>query len=206
MSRNQENDMNNEENKQFLGEGLNRRDLLKTGLSGMLGILPLLVLGSLPAQASTFATSKSDAFNITFRNQHTGETFSGPYRVGGKYLPDAFEQINSVLRDFRTGEVFPVDPRIIDILYMSHRKAGTAQPFEVLSGYRSPRTNNMLQRVSEGVAQHSLHLTGQAVDVRLPGYSTKKLRNIAVSIRSGGVGYYPESNFVHMDTGKVRTW
>ena len=190
----------------FLNEGMNRRDLLKTGLSGMLGVLPVLLLNSVPAQAATFATSKTDAYNITFRNQHTGESFSGPYRVGGKYLPDAFEKINTILRDFRTGEVFPVDPRVIDILYMAHRKAGVAQAFEVLSGYRSPRTNDMLVRVSEGVAQHSLHLTGQAVDVRLPGYSTRKLRNIAVNIRSGGVGYYPDSNFVHMDTGKIRTW
>ena len=195
-----------EETIQLLGDGLNRRDVLKAGLTGMLGILPVLVLGSLPAQASTFAAPKADAFNITFRNQHTGETFSGAYRVGGKYLPDAFDRINEILRDFRTGEVFPVDPRIIDILYMTHRKAGVSQPYEVLSGYRSPRTNSMLNRVSEGVAQHSLHLTGQAVDVRLPGYSTKKLRNLAVNIRAGGVGYYADSNFVHIDTGKVRTW
>jgi len=197
--------MDNEQ-KQLLGEGLNRRDLLKVGFTGMLSALPLLALGGLPAQASTFAVPKMDAFNIDFRNQHTGETFSGAYRIGGKYLPDAFEQINSILRDFRTGEVFPVDPRIIDILYMSHRKAGATAPFEILSGYRSPRTNSMLRRHSEGVAQHSLHLTGQAVDVRLPGYSTRKLRNVAVKIRAGGVGYYKNSNFVHMDTGKVRTW
>lgn len=195
-----------EENTLFLGDGLNRRDVLKAGLTGMLGILPALVLGSLPAQATTFAASKADPFNITFRNQHTGETFSGAYRVGGKYLPDAFDRINEILRDFRTGEVFPVDPRVIDILYMTHRKAGVNQPYEILSGYRSPRTNSMLNRVSEGVAQHSLHLTGQAVDVRLPGYSTRKLRNVAVNIRAGGVGYYADSNFVHIDTGKVRTW
>lgn len=195
-----------ENNQPLLPEGLNRRDVLKAGLTGMLGILPVLVIGSLPAQASTMALPKADAFNITFRNQHTGESFSGAYRVGGKYLPDAFEQINAVLRDFRTGEVFPVDPRVIDILYMAHRKAGASHPFEILSGYRSPRTNSMLVRSSEGVAQHSLHLTGQAVDVRLPGYSTKKLRNLAVNIRAGGVGYYPDSNFVHIDTGKIRTW
>lgn len=195
-----------DEAKKFLDAGLNRRDLLKAGLAGMMGILPVLLLGGMPAEAATFSASRTDAYNITFRNQHTGEVFSGPYRVGGKYLPDAFEQINQILRDFRTGEVFPVDPRIIDILYMTHRKAGANQPFEVLSGYRSPRTNDMLRRVGEGVAQHSLHLTGQAVDVRLPGYSTRKLRNVAVNIRAGGVGYYASSNFVHMDTGKVRTW
>ncbi|HEY8191098.1 MAG TPA: DUF882 domain-containing protein [Alphaproteobacteria bacterium] len=189
-----------------LSEGLNRRDVLKTGLAGMMGVLPVLLLGSLPVHAGTFAAPKSDAYSIAFRNQHTGEYFSGAYRVGGKYLPESFERINNVLRDFRTGEVFPVDPRIIDIMYVSHRKTGANQPFEVLSGYRSPRTNDMLRRASEGVAQHSLHLTGQAVDVRLPGYSTRNLKSIAVKIRAGGVGYYPDSNFVHMDTGKVRQW
>lgn len=196
-----------DEAKKFLDAGVNRRDVLKAGLTGMAGVLPLLLLGSLPAEAASFAASpRSQAYNITFRNQHTGETFSGPYRVGGRYLPDAFEQINLIMRDFRTGEVFPVDPRVIDILYMAHRKTGARQPFEVLSGYRSPRTNDMLRRSSEGVATHSLHLTGQAVDVRLPDYSTRQLRNVAVGMRAGGVGYYADSNFVHMDSGKVRTW
>lgn len=194
------------EEKNAFAEGFNRRDILKAGLTGALGALPLLLLGSVPAQASSMALPRTDAFNITFRSQHTGEMFSGAYRVGGKYLPDAFEQINSVLRDFRTGEIFPVDPRVIDILYMTHRKSGAGEPFEILSGYRSPRTNDMLRRNSEGVAQHSLHLTGQAVDVRLPGYSTKKLSRVAINIRAGGVGYYADSNFVHVDTGKVRTW
>lgn len=188
-----------------LATGLNRREILKTGLTGFLGALPLVLLGP-EVKAATLALPGTGAFDISFRNQHTGETFSGTYRVGSKYLPEAFEQINVVLRDFRTSDIFPIDPRVIDILYMIRKKAGRQGPFEILSGYRSPKTNAMLSRVSTGVAKNSLHLTGQAIDLRLPGYSTRKIRDVARGLRAGGVGYYPKSNFVHVDTGKVRHW
>ncbi|HEU4837791.1 MAG TPA: DUF882 domain-containing protein [Micavibrio sp.] len=161
-----------------------------------------------PASAAIF--SRGDRFDgarrISFRNSHTGEIFSGVYRVGDKYLPDAFERINVVLRDFRTNELFPIDPRVIDIIYSVHNLTQRDEPYEVLSGYRCPKTNANLRSHSEGVAKNSLHMTGQAIDLRLPGYETKQIRKLAISLKAGGVGYYPKSNFVHMDTGDVRTW
>ncbi len=146
------------------------------------------------------------ARRISFRNQHTGDLFSGVYRVGDKYLPDAFEQINFVMRDFRSNEVFPIDPRVLDIMYQVHRMTGSSEPFEVLSGYRCPKTNAMLRKASTGVAKNSLHMTGQAVDIRLPGFATSRIRDLAVSLKAGGVGYYRRSNFVHMDSGDIRSW
>ena len=161
-----------------------------------------------PASAAIFSrgTQFDGARKISFRNTHTGETFSGVYRVGDKYLPDAFDRINIVLRDFRSNELFPIDPRVMDIIFSVHQMTQKPEPYEVLSGYRCPKTNAGLRSNSEGVAKNSLHMTGQAIDLRLPGYSTKQMRNLAVSLKAGGVGYYPKSDFVHMDTGDVRTW
>ncbi len=163
-----------------------------------------------PASAAIFSKSYSESGSrkISFRNSHTGETFSGVYRVGDKYLPDAFERINVVLRDFRTNQLFPIDPRAIDIIYAVHQQTQHTDPYEILSGYRCPKTNAMLREGTSktGVAKNSLHMTGQAIDLRLPGFDTKRVRDLAKSLRAGGVGYYPKSNFVHMDTGDVRSW
>lgn len=179
---------------------LDRRGVLKMGLAGLLGsIVP--ILPSVEAKASGFS-----AWRVSLRHAHTGETFSGVYRVGNKYLPEAFERLNYVLRDFRTGEAFPMDPRVVDIVSMVQAKTRIAGPLEVLSGYRSPRTNAMLRKASNGVARNSFHMYGQAMDIRMPGYSSKKLRSVASALKAGGVGYYPKSNFVHVDTGKVRSW
>lgn len=189
----------------FSGKEITRRDILKAGVLGGL-LLPALV--SSPASAATRIVFPSGrgATAIAFRNQHTGESFNGVYRVGDRYLPDAFEQINVILRDFRTGEAFPVDPRVIDILFSIRDRIGTNAPFEVLSGYRSPKTNAYLRQVGGGVARNSLHMTGQAIDVRLPGYSTRRLSDVAANLKVGGVGYYKQSDFVHIDTGQVRRW
>jgi len=180
---------------------LDRRDFMKGGLAAMLAAsVPLI--GAADANAITNFAS----WRVNLRFYHTGESFSGVYRVGDRYLPEAFERMNYVLRDFRTGEVFPMDPRVLDIISRLQQKIGTSQPFEILSGYRSPKTNNMLRNSSSGVARNSYHMYGQALDVRMPGYSTRKLRNHAQSLRSGGVGYYSKSNFIHIDTGDVRSW
>ena len=164
---------------------------------------------AVPASAAMLSQKGEEfegARRISFRNSHTGEIFSGVYRVGDKYLPDAFDKINIVMRDFRTNELFPIDPRVIDIIYTVHQMTRQSEPYEILSGYRCPKTNKGLRSHSEGVAKNSLHMTGQAVDLRLPGFDTKQIRNLAISLKAGGVGYYARSNFVHMDSGDVRTW
>ncbi len=180
-----------------------RRDILKMGL----GTLLASVVPFIPVK-SAFARNRDrfSAWNISFRHAHTGESFSGAYRVGDRYLPEAFERMNYILRDYRMDEVFPMDPRIIDILALIHERADATEPYQILSGYRSPRTNAMLRHSSVGVAKNSYHMYGQAIDIRVPGKSTKALRNVALSLRAGGVGYYPRSSFVHVDTGKVRSW
>lgn len=181
------------------GLNLSRRDVLKLGAGGLVAAAAPL----LPAQA---LAAKNRIWEVSFRNAHTGESFSGVYRVGDHYIPDAFERLNYFLRDFRTGEAFPMDPHVIDILSLVQEGAEKTGPLEILSGYRTPKTNAMLRRVSEGVAQNSYHMYGQAIDIRMPGLGTRKLSQIARALRAGGVGYYPKSHFVHVDTGDIRSW
>lgn len=180
---------------------LDRRDLLKMGLVGILGAVTPVMAGR-----SAFAATRGGEWRISIHQAHTNERFDDVYRVGDYYIPEAFERLNYVLRDFRTQEIFPMDPRVVDILSLVQAKTPGERSLEVLSGYRSPKTNAMLRRSSTGVAKNSLHMYGQAIDIRLPGYSTKKLRAVARSLRAGGVGYYPSSNFVHVDTGEIRSW
>ena len=178
---------------------IDRRDILKLGLAGMLAtVVPL----GLPSTGH----AARNTWRVAFRHGHTGESFNGVYRVGDKYLPEAFERLNYVLRDFRTGEVFPMDPRVIDIISIVQKKAAQREPLEVLSGYRSPKTNAGLRRNTSGVAKNSFHMYGQAIDMHINGFRTQKLRDIARNLRAGGVGYYPRSDFIHVDTGSVRSW
>ncbi len=177
-----------------------RRDVLQMGTAGLVSMVTPLLAG----KAAQAASPKM--WQVSFRQAHTGESFSGVYRVGDQYLPDVFERLNYMLRDFRTGEAFPMDPRVIDVLSMVQQGTGKDTPLEILSGYRTPKTNAMLYRVSEGVARNSYHMYGQAIDIRMPGYNTKKLSQVARGLRAGGVGYYPKSHFVHVDTGEIRSW
>jgi uncharacterized protein YcbK (DUF882 family) len=137
---------------------------------------------------------------------HTGERLVVEYFTGGAYLPDALGSIDHLLRDFRTNEIHAIDRQLLDLLHALSRTTGTRMPFQVISGYRSPATNQMLRSRSEGVAAHSLHMEGQAIDLRLPDVTLRTLRDAARALRGGGVGYYPASNFVHVDTGRVRIW
>lgn len=191
-----------------LSTDMNRRSFLGIGAATLGGVLiPSLVS---PALANGFkgGVIGEGSRRLAFRNTHTGESFSGVYRVGDKYLPDAFRQINTVMRDFRTNQVYSMDPRVIDIIYTVHSMTGQSKPFEIISGYRSPKTNNMLRGRSKksGVAQKSLHMSGRAIDLRMEDFSTARLRDLAISLQAGGVGYYSKSNFVHMDSGDVRAW
>jgi len=143
---------------------------------------------------------------LSFHNLHTGETFEGAYWADGGYLPHAVAEIRKVLRDFRTGEQHEMDSRLLDLLTVLRGRLETSQPFEVISGYRSPATNAMLRESSDGVAAHSLHMEGKAIDIRVPGRALTHLRDAALGLAAGGVGYYPASDFVHVDVGRVRRW
>lgn len=143
---------------------------------------------------------------IAFRNLHTGESLKTAYWEDGAYLPEALREIDRLMRDYRTDEVERMDPALVDMLYALRGKLDSRAPFQVVSGYRSPRTNAMLRAQSGGVAKRSLHMRGMAVDVFLPDRDLKSLRNAALAMKAGGVGYYPKPGFVHLDTGRVRFW
>jgi uncharacterized protein YcbK (DUF882 family) len=144
--------------------------------------------------------------SLSLVHTHTGERLSSVYFKDGEYVPAELSRINYLLRDFRTGEVKAIDPGVLDILADVRARAGSQSAFEVICGYRSAQTNAMLRSHSHGVAEHSLHLEGRAIDVRLPGVPSAQLRDLALGMGRGGVGYYAASDFVHLDNGRVRHW
>jgi uncharacterized protein YcbK (DUF882 family) len=165
----------------------------------------LLVLTAvLPAGHNGAATPEER--RLSFFHTHTGESIDIVYARGGAYLPPALASINEFLADFRTDDVAAMDPALLDFLYDLRESIGSDGTFEVISAYRSPATNEMLRSQSTGVAQDSQHLRGRAIDVRLRGTATSRLRDTAIAMERGGVGYYPDSDFVHIDTGRVRSW
>jgi uncharacterized protein YcbK (DUF882 family) len=143
---------------------------------------------------------------LSMRNLHTGERVQVRYFEEGRYLPDAMKQLNHLLRDHRSGEAASMDQRLFDQLHVLAAGAGCVPHYEIISGYRSPATNEKLREKSEGVARQSLHTQARAMDVRVPRVSCSRLREIAIGLQLGGVGYYAKSDFVHLDTGRVRTW
>ena len=168
-------------------------------LGTMLAAPALLLSRHAPASASAPRT-------LSFGHTHTGERLTVTYTAGDRYVPAALSEVNRFLRDFRTGDVHPIDPQLLDQLYLLASITANPAPFEVISGYRSPATNGSLHARSSGVAEHSLHLDGRAIDIRLSGVKLPELHAAALSLRAGGVGYYPGSNFVHIDTGRLRRW
>jgi uncharacterized protein YcbK (DUF882 family) len=175
---------------------ISRRKFLKLGM--LAAALPL------PASASTWLAAPER--RLSFHNLHTGENINLPYWVQGEYVPDSLAEINHVLRDYRTDQVAAIDVRLLDLLDRVKAELGTSQPFQVISGYRSPATNHMLSERSSGVAKHSLHMEAKAIDIRVPGVALAHLRQTGLALQGGGVGYYPTSDFVHLDVGRVRTW
>jgi uncharacterized protein YcbK (DUF882 family) len=144
--------------------------------------------------------------SLSFVHTHTGERLTTVYYRDGGYLPAELARIDHLLRDFRTGEVHRMDPTVLDILVELRSRAAHDAPYAVISGYRSPATNAALRRRSADVSEHSLHMQGRAIDVRLQGFPTARLHVLALAMRRGGVGYYPRSDFVHLDSGRVRSW
>jgi uncharacterized protein YcbK (DUF882 family) len=185
-----------------------RRTLLKAGLLGAAA-----AMSPIGAGAAQWVLEPADSIlrpaasrELSFYNVHTGETLRTIYFDQGQYVPGALLEVNHFFRDFRTNQVKAIDARLLDLLHRINHALDTAQPFNLISGYRSPATNAWLASQSEGVARHSLHMEGMAADVNVPGRSLPLLQTVALAIRGGGVGYYPRSNFVHVDTGRVRRW
>ena len=174
-----------------------RRDLLR-------GVLALGA-GALVAGPS-LATPFNDARRLSMANLHTGETFDAAYWEAGAYVPDALAGVNHLLRDFRTGDIHPMEPGLLDLIVAIADWVGAPPKFEIISGFRSAATNAMLHAESPQVAAHSLHMDGKAIDLRLQGVPLTAVRDAALSLAVGGVGYYPVSSFLHIDVGPSRHW
>ena len=166
------------------------------------------------AAALTMAVTKPASASIltarprflTLENLHTGERIKAEYWAGRNYLNDGLSRIAEVLRDHRTNTIHEIDTRLLDTLVLLRDKLGVNKGFQVISGYRSPESNAQLHAASEGVAVHSLHMEGKAIDIRVPGVQLAHLRDAAKSLGVGGVGYYAKSDFVHVDVGRLRYW
>ena len=152
------------------------------------------------------AVRAADARQLSFYHTHTRLSLDVVYYANGEYVDSALDEINRFLKDFRTGDVNEINPELLDLLHDVRNELGSEEPYEVISAYRSPQTNEMLRATTSGVAKKSQHLKGNAIDVRLRGVRTDTLREAALHMERGGVGYYPKSDFVHMDMGRVRQW
>jgi len=180
---------------------LSRRRFLRAGL-GTCAVLAL----PMGASAAHAAIRRPFEKKLSFLNLHTGERTQAVFWVNGRYIPESMRAINYVLRDHRPGDRRPIDPQLFDLLHLLQHKLGTKQEFHVISAYRSPATNAKLAEQSGGVAKNSMHTHGKAIDIRLPGRKLSDIRTAAMSLQMGGVGYYPSSNFIHLDTGNFRHW
>ena len=178
---------------------LSRRQFLKLGVTATAAAAAFPMTVSARMRPSLERT-------LSFYNIHTGEYLKTAYWQEGHHTAKAMQEISHLLRDYRTGETMTIDPRLLDLLYSANRVMDSSRPFHVVSGYRSPATNAMLRQGSTGVAKHSLHMEGKAIDIFMPDRPLKELRRVALSLGGGGVGYYPESDFVHLDVGPVRSW
>ncbi|SMH60625.1 DUF882 domain-containing protein [Azospirillum agricola] len=178
---------------------LGRRHLLRGGL----GLAAAAMLAPVEAEAALRAPPRQ----LSLINLHTGERIRAEYWAKGRYLRDGMREINRLLRDHRTGAVHAIDPKLLDLVHALGRKIGNRGPIQIVSAYRSPETNAMLREADgSGVAQNSYHMQGKAIDLRVPGLGLRQLQRAALSLRAGGVGYYPDSNFIHVDVGPLRHW
>jgi uncharacterized protein YcbK (DUF882 family) len=182
------------------------RNRLKTApLLACLCVLTLLTV--IPARTAVTTLSPAPEYRLLLFHTHTGERLDIVYRRGDSYIPGALAQLDAYLRDHRTGAVYHYDPRVFDLLH--DLSATLGQPnseIDIVCGYRSPWSNEFLRTHGHGVAQHSLHMQAMAIDIRMPGINTSRLRDAALALHRGGVGYYEKSDFVHVDVGRVRRW
>jgi uncharacterized protein YcbK (DUF882 family) len=170
----------------------------------------LLCFSSLMLGLAWFAQGADlgpESYHLRFFHTHTGERLDVVYRVGDRYIPEALDELDRFLRDHRTGDIHHYDPRLFDLLNDLTASVGRAgAELQVICGYRSPWSNEFLRTHTAGVAQHSLHMEAEAIDVRLPGLKTSAFRDAALALHRGGVGYYAKSDFIHVDVGRVRRW
>lgn len=197
----------------ILSDGTSVNQMTKlnsTGMTrrGLLGAFAATVVTAAPTylSAAGFLRGGGDVRRISMFSGRTGERLDTIYWIEGQYLAEAIREINLFMRDWRTGDAVQMDTRTIDIMAAAHNLMDVNEPYMLLSGYRSPKTNAMLRSQSGGAARNSLHMRGQAADLRLNSRSTSQITRAAQSCAAGGVGRYPGSNFVHMDCGPVRTW
>ena len=171
-----------------------------------MGAQSLLAVSAVAAPALALAVT-GDARSLSLAHTHTSERIALVYALGEQFVPQALSHLNHFLRDHYSGEIGLIDPLLFDLLHRVRQELGVEQPFHVISGYRSATTNDTLRNTrGGGVARHSLHMDGKAIDVRLPGVPLADLRDAALALRRGGVGFYPKEQFVHVDTGRVRSW
>ncbi len=175
---------------------------------GLLGAFAATALIAAPTYSNAFGVLKGagDIRRIKMYSGRTGEAINSIYWIEGEYIPEVLKEINYFMRDWRSDEKTKIDPRNVDIMAAAHRLMDVNEPYMMLSGYRSPSTNAMLRSRSRGVAKNSLHMKGQAADLRLESRSVGQMAKAAAACASGGVGRYSRSNFVHMDCGPVRSW
>lgn len=186
---------------------MSRRAMLGFGGGALAAAIGFGAKGTAIAAPAIIGVKELNARTLSFDCYYTGEYVKPvTYWADGEYVRGALDEINRALRDWRKDEVHPIDVNLLDLLYRLGRNLDTDCHFELVSGYRSPKTNEMLHRMDPGVAVNSLHMEGQAVDISLPGRPLRKVHEMALAMGRGGVGYYPESNFVHVDTGRVRRW
>jgi uncharacterized protein YcbK (DUF882 family) len=181
---------------------MDRREILRLGgLALLAGAFPPSIRAAVGKISGSMAPKKLSLFNT-----HTGEQLESVFWEGGDYVPEELRRIDHILRDPLSGETKEMDVRLIDLLNNLRQNLGVPDAFHIICGYRSPQTNAYLRKTNPGVAANSLHLYGQAVDIRLPGVPLATLHRAALSLKAGGVGYYPQSDFIHVDVGPVRTW
>jgi len=175
---------------------------------GLLGVFAATMVTAAPTMSNAFGILRGagDVRRIRMYSGRTGESVDTVYWIEGEYIKEALKEINHFMRDWRTNDATVIDPRTIDIAAASHRLMDVSEPYMMLSGYRSPKTNAMLRSKSKGVAKNSLHMKGMAADLRLKSRSVPQMYAAAAACHAGGVGKYTRSNFVHMDCGPVRTW
>lgn len=180
------------------GQEMRRRSLLKLGILAGAALLPMPALARL--------APSSEERSITLYNLHTGERVKSTFWLKGHYVPEELHAIDHILRDQHSNAVTTIDRRLVELLHKIQSKLGTDRGLDVVCGYRSPKTNAKLVREGRVHAKNSFHITGRALDFRVPGYDLRHVRKLAMSLRTGGVGYYPRAHFIHVDTGPIRHW